>query len=139
MYININQGANCPRLDFFYVYFLEKSQKILDRLRKKVYYIYRALKILRNCVKVAQATLTRFVWVRILVPQPKKEVSIGLLLFCFLIIQTHKSSPSKSSFTFSSISSFASPSLIMVVSLHGSRAYGAASPRAALHLSLYHI
>ncbi len=29
------------------------------------------MKILRNCVMVAQQTLTLFVWVRILVPQPR--------------------------------------------------------------------
>ncbi len=29
---------------------------------------------LRNCVRVARQTLTLFVWVRILVPQPEKPV-----------------------------------------------------------------
>ena len=37
---------------------------------------------MRNCVKVARQTLTLFVWVRILVPQPCKSSSkIMLLLF----------------------------------------------------------
>ena len=33
---------------------------------------------LRNCVRVAQQTLTLFVWVRILVPQPKNSTSFDL-------------------------------------------------------------
>ncbi len=32
---------------------------------------YDLLQILRDCVKVARVTLTHFVWVRILFPQPK--------------------------------------------------------------------
>ena len=32
------------------------------------------MKILRNCVMVARQTLTLFVWVQILVPQPKKQL-----------------------------------------------------------------
>ena len=34
-------------------------------------YVYNTFCSLRNCVRVAQQTLTLFVWVRILVPQPK--------------------------------------------------------------------
>ena len=33
--------------------------------------VYNKFRTLRNCVKVARMTLTHFVWVRILVPQPK--------------------------------------------------------------------
>ena len=35
-------------------------------------------KILRNCVRVARQTLTLFVWVRILVPQPSMRIAILL-------------------------------------------------------------
>ncbi len=47
----------------------------------KNYIIYLADKILRNCVKVARQTLTLFVWVRILVPQPKAPVKTEAFLF----------------------------------------------------------
>ena len=36
---------------------------------------------LRNCVRVAQQTLTLFVWVRILVPQPKKDIAYAVSFF----------------------------------------------------------
>ena len=38
---------------------------------------------LRNCVRVAQQTLTLFVWVRILVPQPKNP-SLRTWIFSFM-------------------------------------------------------
>ena len=34
----------------------------------------------RNCVRVARQTLTLFVWVRILVPQPSAPINSGLFL-----------------------------------------------------------
>ncbi len=36
---------------------------------------------LRNCVRVAQQTLTLYVWVQILVPQPKNSTSFDLSNF----------------------------------------------------------
>ena len=36
------------------------------------YIIRKQIKIVRNCVRVAQQTLTLLVWVRILFPQPEK-------------------------------------------------------------------
>ncbi len=42
---------------------------------------------MRNCVKVAQTTLTRFVRVRILLPQPDKKTEC-IVVLCFF---THRS------------------------------------------------
>ncbi len=36
---------------------------------------------MRNCVRVAQQTLTLFVWVRILVPQPNTPAACGGIIF----------------------------------------------------------
>ena len=36
---------------------------------------------MRNCVRVAQQTLTLYVWVRILVPQPLAPIHIGAVFF----------------------------------------------------------
>ena len=38
------------------------------------YIIRKQIKIVRNCVRVAQQTLTLLVWVRILFPQPKNRL-----------------------------------------------------------------
>ena len=43
--------------------------------------VYNIICSLRNCVRGAQQTLTLFVWVRILVPQPKKNEAYGFVLF----------------------------------------------------------
>ena len=52
-----------------------------------VYNIYRSL--MRNCVRVAQQTLTLFVWVRILFPQPVEcldtQIVFGALFFLSFI------------------------------------------------------
>ena len=39
---------------------------------------------MRNCVMVAQQTLTLFVWVQILVPQPADRPPFGVVFFCRL-------------------------------------------------------
>ena len=48
---------------------LKKLKKSVDFFRKKDI-IISVVKTLRNCVRVARQTLTLFVWVQILVPQP---------------------------------------------------------------------
>ena len=47
----------------------KKIKKTVDK-QKQMMYIIRVAKIQPNCVRVAQQTLTLYVWVRILVPQP---------------------------------------------------------------------
>ena len=56
----------------------KKLQKTLDFCGRCVYNISCSL---RNCVRVAQQTLTLFVWVRILVPQPKKDIAYAVSFF----------------------------------------------------------
>lgn len=48
---------------------LKKFKKSVDFFRKTDIIIF-VVKTLRNCVRVARQTLTLFVWVQILVPQP---------------------------------------------------------------------
>ena len=63
---------------------LIKLRKPLDKPCLLLYNISRQLKTLRNCVMAARQTLTLFVWVQILVPQPKQKNSILLgVVFCF--------------------------------------------------------
>ena len=60
---------------------LIKLRKPLDKPCLLLYNISRQLKTLRNCVMAARQTLTLFVWVQILVPQPEKAVKIDAICF----------------------------------------------------------
>ena len=71
---------------------LIKLRKPLDKPCLLLYNISRQLKTLRNCVMAARQTLTLFVWVQILVPQPKqKTASCWVLFFLFWLIKMDSS------------------------------------------------
>ena len=60
---------------------IKNRKKTIDKPCLLLYNISRQLKTLRNCVMAARQTLTLFVWVQILVPQPEKAVKIDAICF----------------------------------------------------------